>query len=176
MKTGGGNAALSRRLAARVGLLLTRLFGGASRGAGYVEYLLIGSLCGLALILMFQRFRAKENVLVRNQSKTVVALDTPNPQDVIAALGGYEDYTERLTCTGDVCMIPGQCFGAGTLVATEAGDRPIETIHVGDKVWSRSPITKTIELHPVLRLFSHRSYVIDLELGHDSLRDETLKV
>src|SRR6478752_7412272 len=134
METRGGNASQSRGFAARVGLLLRRIFGGASRGAGYVEYLLIGSLCGLALILMFQRFRAKENVLVRNQSKTVAALDTPNPQDIIAALGGYEDYTERLTCTGDVCMIPGQCFGAGTLVATETGDLPIEAIRVGDKV------------------------------------------
>jgi hypothetical protein len=165
-----------RGFAARIGAFLRAIFGGSARGAGYVEYLLIGSLCGLALILMFQRFRAKENVLVRNQSKTVAALDTPNPRDVIAALGGYEDYTERLTCTGDICFIPGQCFAAGTLVATESGDRPIESIQVGEKVWSRSTITKSIELHPVLRLFTHRSYVIDLELGHDSLRHETLKV
>jgi hypothetical protein len=177
MQTGRGNAKLNRGLAARIALLFRRIFGGSSRGAGYVEYLLIGSLCGLALILMFQRFRAKQNVVIRNQSKTVAALDTPNPRDVIASLGGYEDYTELLTCPGgDICMIPGQCFGAGTLVATETGDRPIETVLVGDKVWSRSPITKAIELHPVLRLYVHRSFVIDLELGHDSLHDETLKV
>jgi hypothetical protein len=146
---------------------LLRIFRGASRGAGYVEY---------SVILMFQRFRAIQNVKVRNQAKTVVAMDSPTPQDVIALLGGYETYTEAINDCGDICMIPGQCFAAGTLVATETGDRPIESVQVGDKVWSRGELGGALELHPVSRLFVNTSYVMDLQVGHDLLQSETLKV
>ena len=56
------------------------------------------------------------------------------------------------------------CFAPGTLVATEAGERPIETIEVGDLVWTRledgtgqaflAPVTATHIRHdrPILRL------------------------
>jgi len=156
--------------------LLRRLFGGSSRGAGYVEYILIMGACALGTIMMFQRFRAKSNVKIRNQAKTVVAMDSPRPQDVIAELGGYEEYKEAINDCGDICIIPGQCFAAGTLVATETGDRPIESVQIGERVWSRSQVTKTIELHPVTRLFVHQSFVIDLQIGPDLLHSETLKV
>ncbi|HVW29674.1 MAG TPA: polymorphic toxin-type HINT domain-containing protein [Polyangiaceae bacterium] len=166
-----------RGLVTRCLSFVGRLFRGSSRGAGYVEYLLIGAMCALGLIFMFQRFRAIQNVKIRNQAKTVVALDSPNPQDVIAALGGYEDYTENLTCTGDICMVPGQCFAAGTLVDTELGDRPIESIQVGDRVWSRNETTLAVALHSVTRKFvTHDRYVIDLTLGQDPLRSETVTV
>lgn len=164
-------------LAARSAELVARLFRGGARGAGYVEYLLIAAMCGFGLIFMLQRFRAMSNVKVRNQAKTVVALDTPNPRDVIAALGGYEDYTENLTCTGDICMIPGQCFAAGTLVDTEQGDRPIESIRVGERVWSRNETTLAVALHSVTRTFvTHDRYVIDLTLGQDALHTDTVTV
>ncbi len=56
------------------------------------------------------------------------------------------------------------CFAPGTLVATEAGERPIETIEVGDLVWTRledgtgqaflAPVTAIHIRHdrPILRL------------------------
>lgn len=42
------------------------------------------------------------------------------------------------------------CVAAGTLVSTEHGPRPIETVQVGDRVWSYDIKTKTFELQPVL--------------------------
>jgi hypothetical protein len=74
-------------------------------------------------------------------------------------------------------MIPGQCFGAGTLVATESGDRPIESIRIGDRVWSWNETTKVVALHAVTRLFlTHDRYVVDLKLSHGALDAETLTV
>ena len=54
------------------------------------------------------------------------------------------------TCTGEGCPV-GNCFAAGTLVDTEEGLRPIDTLHVGDRVLSRNPTTGAMAYKPVLR-------------------------
>jgi RHS repeat-associated protein len=46
------------------------------------------------------------------------------------------------------------CFTAETLVHTETGARPIETIAVGDRVWAFDEKTGQIALQPVKQLFS----------------------
>jgi hypothetical protein len=45
------------------------------------------------------------------------------------------------------------CFPAGTPVATEHGEKPIEQIRAGDRVWSRNSETGRAELHTVVGLF-----------------------
>jgi hypothetical protein len=50
-------------------------------------------------------------------------------------------------------MVGGNCFVAGTPVSTEHGLRPIESVRVGDRVWSFNHRTGGWELKPVLRLF-----------------------
>jgi hypothetical protein len=51
--------------------------------------------------------------------------------------GGPEDPRTGLPCEGDSCPVgSGQCFIAGTEVATPFGPRPIESLSVGDVVWS----------------------------------------
>ncbi|MEU3505980.1 polymorphic toxin type 27 domain-containing protein, partial [Streptomyces hundungensis] len=49
----------------------------------------------------------------------------------------------------------GRCFPAGTMVATDTGQKPIEQIKVGDRVWSSDPASGTKSLQRVLKLFSH---------------------
>jgi hypothetical protein len=49
---------------------------------------------------------------------------------------------------GKKCVLA--CFPAGTLIHTETGQRPIEEIKVGDKVWSFNEETKEIALKEVL--------------------------
>ena len=65
-------------------------------------------------------------------------------------------------CKDGICELG--CFAAGTLVMTESGDRPIESILQGERVWSRDPGTGVLDLKPVLQTFIHDSYVIDLTL------------
>jgi len=49
-------------------------------------------------------------------------------------------------------LTPCMCFPAGTLIATEDGDRPIEDVRVGDRVLSRDPESGEIALRSVLWL------------------------
>ncbi len=80
-------------------------------------------------------------------------------------------------CVGDSCPAGnGQCFAAGTLVHTEHGDRPIETVGVGDKVWSRDAITGAVALKPVTRRFETPNMpVLELQIASE-LSSETLTV
>jgi RHS repeat-associated protein len=50
-------------------------------------------------------------------------------------------------CVGGAC-----CFAAGTLIATEAGERPIEDIAIGDRVLSRDPDTGETSMREVVWL------------------------
>ena len=47
----------------------------------------------------------------------------------------------------------GFCFAAGTPVATADGLRPIETIALGELLWSRDPVTGELALRPVTEVF-----------------------
>jgi RHS repeat-associated protein len=67
----------------------------------------------------------------------------------------------------------GRCFGAGTLVTTSAGRRPIETIRVGDLVWSQNEFTGDRELRPVLRTFVRNdAAVIDVRVAYADRIDD----
>jgi hypothetical protein len=55
----------------------------------------------------------------------------------------------------------GRCFPAGTLVATESGLRAIETIAIGEKVWSYDLVGREWVLCHVLQTFT-RDYEHDL--------------
>ena len=58
------------------------------------------------------------------------------------------------------------CFAAGTLVLTEEGERPIEEIRVGDRVWAWNEETGENELAEVVRLFERETlevFALDLE-------------
>ncbi len=47
------------------------------------------------------------------------------------------------------------CFTAGTLVSTEQGLRPIETLKEGDRVWALGQGTVEVGLKPITKLFRH---------------------
>jgi uncharacterized delta-60 repeat protein len=62
-----------------------------------------------------------------------------------AVLGGALSYVQK--------ALSGLCFAAGTLVATETGQRAIESIQPGDKVWSYDLIGREWQLCTVLKTF-----------------------
>src|SRR5262245_32359225 len=65
----------------------------------------------------------------------------------------------RIRCmAGGSCPAgSGACFVAGTLVLTESGLRPIESIEVGMRVLARSEEGETVAWKPVLRTFRRRT-------------------
>ncbi|MGA5496531.1 polymorphic toxin-type HINT domain-containing protein [Streptomyces cinereoruber] len=67
--------------------------------------------------------------------------------------------------------LKGFCFPAGTMVATEYGSRPIETIKVGDRVWSEDPLTGKRQLRKVTDLFRRTAdSLVTVHAGHDAVR------
>ena len=76
-------------------------------------------------------------------------------------------------CQDGICRYG--CFAAGTMVWSEHGHRPIESIAIGDRVWSRDPRTGVIALKRVLQTFIHDSPVMSL-LVSDGTQAEQLTV
>jgi RHS repeat-associated protein len=60
----------------------------------------------------------------------------------------------------------GACsFTAQTVVATDHGERPIGTLHRGDKVWAYNPKTHKMELQPIEHVWVHSDNdLVDLTL------------
>ncbi|WP_345409067.1 RNase A-like domain-containing protein [Amycolatopsis samaneae] len=67
--------------------------------------------------------------------------------------------------------VPCNCFPAGTPVATEHGQVPIERIAVGDRVWARDLATGRSELRGVAGLFSkHADEILTITTTATSVR------
>ena len=78
------------------------------------------------------------------------AADAPAPPEAPKLLEGEpSDAPPTRECTGGKCL--GNCFAAGTLVDTERGLRPIETIQPGDRVLTRDEASGAIAYKPVVR-------------------------
>jgi RHS repeat-associated protein len=62
------------------------------------------------------------------------------------------------------------CFTAGTLIATELGLRPIETLKAGDKVWAIGQGTAEVALKPITQTFSNEvSELVVLTIGNETI-------
>jgi len=119
-----------------------------------VEYLMIVGVVALAAIHGFKLARFRENRIIARQGKIVLTLDnsTDDPSFDDPVFG--DDPTAPFCTIGGTCSGPGQCFAKGTLVDTESGLVPIETIRKGDLIWSRDETTGgAVALRPVLRRY-----------------------
>ncbi|GLY35666.1 hypothetical protein Amsp01_016900 [Amycolatopsis sp. NBRC 101858] len=85
----------------------------------------------------------------------------------IGAGGKWKAKPPRGAPTGVAC----NCFPAGTTVATEHGQVPIERIGVGDRVWARDLTTGHSELRGVVGLFSkHADEILTVTTAATSLQ------
>lgn len=81
------------------------------------------------------------------------------------------------SCSEGICGPKGPCFAAGTLVRTEHGPRPIESIAVNERVWSRDPLTGVEGLQPVVQRFvTPHQPLLAIEVGVEAKRTEILHV
>ena len=78
---------------------------------------------------------------------------------LICFVGAGKSYGEAIK-TADAINNGATCFVAGTLVLTEDGEKPIESIKVGDYVYSTDPETGESDYKEVLNVFIRQSNII----------------
>ncbi len=176
--------------------LLRRLLGyfqGSSPGMSFIEYLMIAGMLSLGAIAGFQHLSGARNSAVQEQAHTVRDIpDRAPPPGLISGPGSGIGSLPGLNGPNGpglgVVPTPGgrptlpviqptQCFAAGTVVATEDGQRPIEALAVGDLVWSRNVATGATELKQVVTTFVTESWpVLGVQVRLDGLRSERLLV
>ncbi len=161
---------VARTLLARFRALasaFSRPFQGSASGATLVEYLIVTGFIALVAIAGFNRFGRVVNKGLKNEAARIEGKGLPSTGDLLGELGnGTPPVCSIFGGPGALCVRgSGNCFVKGTPVATESGDRPIESIRVGERVWSRDMDTGRVELRPVTTTFVTRDRpIIDLEL------------
>jgi hypothetical protein len=167
-------------------------FRGGSPGVSFIEYLMIAGLASLGAIAGFQHLNGARNSAVEEQAHIVRDIpDRAPPSGLISdpspgrpgmpgmpgIPGGIGIVPRPDGRPGLPVIQPSQCFGAGTLVAAEHGNRPIEALTAGDLVWSRNVTTGATELKPVVTTYVTQSRpVLALDVRLDALRSERVLV
>ena len=146
---------------------LLRPFRGSSRGAGMVEYVIVTGFVALFAIGAFARFGTIINKGEKAEAKRIEGEGLPSVGDLLGGLGDAPPPVCQLDETKSFCVRgSGFCFAKGTPVAAEGGDRPIESIAVGDRVWARDAETGVVELRSVTTTFVTEGMpTIDLKLS-----------
>ncbi|WP_163836658.1 RHS repeat-associated core domain-containing protein [Spartinivicinus ruber] len=82
-------------------------------------------------------------------------------------LASHKSFLKKCTC----------CFAAGTPVLTENGHQAIETVEVGQKVYSKNPETGEVALKPVTdRILTEGKPLYSLVLQNTEGKEETIEV
>jgi hypothetical protein len=161
-----------------------RLWADTRGGVSYIEYIVIIAFVALAAIGGFKRLRATTWNTVRAQGIAFreiggagdiapVTLAKANVPKMPLPGGGFPSGDGKV----HLPVIQPKCFAAGTLVATEAGLRSIESIAVGERVWARNEQTGEDELAGVVQRFvTPDSHVIGVDVPIDVARHEVLRV
>ncbi len=106
--------------------------------------------------------------LVENKISTEAADAAPKPDKSPAP--GAQPASETAPAAPDNAPPSGGCFIAGTLISTPRGEVPIETIKVGDLVWSLDIKSHTHVQRPVESVFHHvTDYWVDVTAGGEKI-------
>lgn len=115
---------------------------------------IVSALANITLAATGERSWAEAGIAIAGAALSVIGL------------GGAAKAIAKVTTTralarvarGGRCGVPfGRCFVAGTLVRTADGERPVEDVAVGEKVWARNLATGQDELQLVERTYVRRA-------------------
>jgi hypothetical protein len=125
-----------------------------------VQCIVIVGVVALGLMGAFKTFGASIFGASRAQGETVTCLASNDPNCGYGAGAGAippppppSVGSNDVVCSGGICTVPGNCFVAGTPVATPDGDRAIEELRVGDLVLARDEQSGEVRPSPVTRTF-----------------------
>jgi mannosyltransferase OCH1-like enzyme len=116
--------------------------------AGTIAFRTLGDSLRCKLAVVVARISdGAEPACASQETSPQYALNTPAPDNA---------------CPGGNCMLPGNCFVAGTLVITESGPQPIETLTPGTRVLARDDLDDDGDAvatawQPVQRTFAQRA-------------------
>jgi Flp pilus assembly pilin Flp len=132
---------------------LSRPFRGSSSGATMVEYLIVTGFIALFAIGAAARYGTALNKSEKVEAKLIEGEGLPSAGDLLSGLGDVTPPFCGINDRNNPFCVGGNCFAKGTPVAAEGGDRPIESIRLGDRVWARDVETGLVALQPVTKLF-----------------------
>ncbi|WP_394827593.1 polymorphic toxin-type HINT domain-containing protein [Pendulispora albinea] len=140
------------------------------RGASSVEYVLL--LVGI-LLAVAGGFRALggANAIAANHTTAVLFGGQ-------APIGGSLEWgSSGAACNALGCITPGgNCFVAGTQVATPSGERAIESLRAGDLVLARGELDDAVTARPILRTFVRPApSLVDVHVVTDDGARETIR-
>ncbi|WP_394823067.1 polymorphic toxin-type HINT domain-containing protein [Pendulispora albinea] len=133
----------------------TRLFRDR-RGVSSVEYAVL--LVGILLLVAggYRALGAATSTTTKSTTAVILggtATVAGNGGSPYTGAGGTPGAVGPV-CDGRGCSQPGgNCFVAGTPVATPSGERPIESLRAGDLVLTRGELDGTVSAHPVVQTF-----------------------
>jgi hypothetical protein len=158
--------------------LLVAPFRGSAPGATSVEYMVVTGFVALFAIFAFNRFGSTLHRGYQEEARHIRGEGVPGARTILDNLGGLTDPDGVCNLATGVCLPgSGMCFEAGTLVATENGQRPIERIEPGERVWSTDVETGQTALRTVTTTFvTKRAEVLELDIRAGSGFGERIAV
>lgn len=122
------------------------------RGASAIEYGVVLVLVAMSIIIGYRAFGKRVRCAMATAGNKLADSDAPDecapPTAVAQNTGGSGE-----GCQGAACLLPGNCFVAGTVVLTDEGEQPIETVTVGERVLARDE-AGALAWEPVVRTFA----------------------
>lgn len=71
---------------------------------------------------------------------------------ISATPGGTNTYVATVSFHPDIHDLPIVCFAAGTMIVTDRGERPVEDLTEGDRVWTRDNGMQPVRWHGARRI------------------------
>ncbi|WP_342470622.1 polymorphic toxin-type HINT domain-containing protein [Promicromonospora iranensis] len=115
---------------------------------------IVSAVANITLAATGERSWAEAGLAIAGAALSLIGLGAAAKAATGIAKGISKTAVKQGLKSGKSCKFGfGKCFVAGTLIRTPDGDRPIEEIAVGDKVWAHNLETGTDELQLVVDTF-----------------------
>ncbi|HWE29909.1 MAG TPA: Hint domain-containing protein, partial [Polyangia bacterium] len=142
------------------------------RGVSAIEYGVVLVLVAMSIIIGYRTFGKRVRCAMATAGNKLADSGAADECATPPTVAQNDPGSGSGGCQGAACLMPGNCFVAGTLVVTDEGEQPIETITVGEQVLARDE-AGALAWEPVVRTFARSTdALVRLTLAsHDNDND-----